>query len=76
MAGQDNQHWAERRRKRARSRWQVGLRVSRRDSDELGTVVEADGKVKVKWDGGSTSVFLHGQDVNVKRYRPPRKLPP
>lgn len=75
MPEKDSAHWHKLRRERARAKWRVGLRVSRRDSDELGTVVEADGKIKVKWDGGSTSYFLHGEDVNVKRYRPPRKPP-
>ena len=35
-----------------RSAWQVGQRVSRKNHDELGTVVEVNGQVKVRWDGG------------------------
>ena len=49
-------------------RWQVGTRVSRKDSDELGTIVEADDrtKIKIKWDGGQTSYFRRDQRANVK----------
>jgi hypothetical protein len=46
--------------------WQVGQRVSRKKSDELGTVVEADGEVKIKWDGGRTSYFRRGVPANVR----------
>ena len=38
-----------------------GQRVCRMTTDELGTVVEADGKIKVKWDGGRTSYFRRDQ---------------
>ena len=34
--------------------WRAGQRVSRKDTEELGTIVEANGKIKVKWDGGRT----------------------
>jgi hypothetical protein len=37
--------------------WRVGQRVSRNDSQELGTIVEADGEIKVKWDDGRTSYY-------------------
>jgi hypothetical protein len=37
--------------------WQIGRRLSRNDTNEQGTVVEADRSIKVKWDGGSTSYF-------------------
>lgn len=49
-----------------RTTWPVGLRVSRKDTTELGTVVERNGGVKVKWDGGRTSVFRRGQEANVQ----------
>lgn len=44
----------------------TGQRVSRIDSEELGTVVEADGEIKVKWDSGRTSYFHRGERVNVR----------
>ena len=46
--------------------WSVGLRVSRKDSGESGTVVEADGRIKVLWDGGATSYFRHDRKANVQ----------
>lgn len=45
---------------------QVGQRVSRRDSDELGNVVSTTGHVKVKWDCGATSYFRWGKHANVR----------
>lgn len=50
----------------ARSTWPVGLRVSRKNSGEHGTVVECDGQIKVKWDSGQTSYFRHGAQANVE----------
>jgi CRP-like cAMP-binding protein len=35
-------------------------------ADELGTVVEADGEIKVKWDSGSTSYFRR-HDLPMRR---------
>lgn len=49
-----------------RTTWPVGLRVSRKDTDERGTVVECDGGIKVKWDSGQTSYFRHGKQANVE----------
>jgi hypothetical protein len=49
-----------------RSEWRVGQRVSRKDSVELGSVTEVNGKIKVKWDSGRTSVFNHGDKANVE----------
>jgi hypothetical protein len=50
-----------------RNDWKVGQRVARRDSDELGTIVEMDrGVVKVKWDRGQTSYYQPGEPGNVK----------
>jgi hypothetical protein len=51
----------------SRTTWRVGERVSRKNSDELGTVVKIDGKIKVRWDAGQTSYFRHGQQANVQQ---------
>jgi hypothetical protein len=48
----------------------MGERVSRTDTEELGTVVGANGKIKVKWDGGKTSYFRRDQRANVRRQEP------
>jgi hypothetical protein len=50
-----------------RSNWLAGLRVTRKDSEELGTVVKVNGNIKVKWDSGQTSYFQHGEPSNVRR---------
>jgi hypothetical protein len=50
----------------------AGQRVGRQGSDEQGTVVEADGSVKVKWDGGRTSYFRRDRAANVKLLKPTR----
>jgi hypothetical protein len=49
-----------------RSRWLTGQRVLRKSTDELGTVVETNGSIKVKWDSGRTSYFRHGEPGNVE----------
>jgi hypothetical protein len=49
-----------------RIKWRVGQRVSRKDTEELGTVIQIDGAIKVKWDGGRTSNFRHGKSANTK----------
>jgi hypothetical protein len=49
-----------------RATWLVGQRVSRTDTDELGTVVKINGSIKVKWDGGRTSYFRHGTKANIQ----------
>ena len=46
--------------------WRVGRRVTRKNSDELGTIVEANGDVKVKWDDGKTSYYRRGVPANVQ----------
>jgi hypothetical protein len=46
--------------------WRVGQRVSRKESNGLGTIVEADGYVKVKWDDGKTSYYRRGVPANVQ----------
>ncbi|QOZ25120.1 hypothetical protein [Bradyrhizobium sp. CCBAU 51753] len=49
-----------------RSAWHIGQRVSRKNCDELGTVVENNGQIKVKWDSGQTSYFSHNDRANVE----------
>jgi hypothetical protein len=49
-----------------RTTWQIGQRVARKDTDELGTVTEKDPHIKVKWDGGRTSYFRYRQEANVQ----------
>jgi len=39
--------------------------VSRQKADVQGTITEADGDVKVKWDGGRTSYFGPYDQANV-----------
>jgi hypothetical protein len=56
-----------------RIHWSVGQRVARKDSNELGTVVQTDGKIKVKWDDGRTSYFIHGKRANVRIPGPPQR---
>ncbi len=46
--------------------WYVGQRVAREGSDEQGTVIETMPRLKVKWDGGSTSYFNRDKPGNVK----------
>jgi hypothetical protein len=50
--------------------WRAGQRVSRKDTEELGTIVEANGKIKVKWDGGRTSYFRRRLPANVRLKEP------
>ena len=45
---------------------QAGERVMRKTDVEGGTVVEANGLVKVKWDKGSTSCYRRGDRGNVQ----------
>ena len=50
-----------------RTDWQAGQRVVRKDSDELGTVVEIEkGQIKVLWEGGRTSYFRQGDESNLE----------
>jgi len=46
-------------------RWRVGSRVARKDGPILGTIVDAGGRIKVKWDGGETSYFRRDRHANV-----------
>ena len=49
-----------------RAAWRVGQRVSRKNTQELGTVIANNGSIKVRWDAGRTSYFRHGEAANVK----------
>jgi hypothetical protein len=50
-----------------RGNWKVGQGVSRKNSDELGVVVDVDhGVVKVKWHRGRTSYCHPDMPANVK----------
>ena len=42
------------------------MRVRRMTSAALGTIVEVDGRIKIKWDSGRTSYFKRGARSNVK----------
>ena len=63
-------HWGMTQNKDAveaeRRQWQAGRRVSRKDTGELGIIVEANGKIKVRWDGGRTSYFRRNMPGNVR----------
>ena len=47
------------------STFRKGQRVCRKDSQEQGTVVEANGHIKVKWDSGATSYLKRSKPGNV-----------
>ncbi len=51
----------------SKTAWLPGQRVSRTDTDDLGTVIESDGDIKVKWDNGQTSYFERHMPSNLKR---------
>ena len=60
---------------KSRAAWPIGQRVSRKDTHELGTVIENNGSIKVKWDAGPTSYFRHGEAANIKlKIVPSRKV--
>ena len=49
--------------------WRAGRRVSRsdkRDNEELGTIVTANGKIKVRWDSGRTSYYYRNVPANLR----------
>lgn len=50
-----------------RSDWQIGQQVVRDDGSETGTVIDANGSIKVLWENGQTSYFRHGRQGNVKK---------
>ena len=45
---------------------QVGQRVARDDSGEMGTIVEADSEFKVKWDSGRTSYHRRKRPAKIQ----------
>lgn len=45
---------------------QVGQRVSREDSGEMGTIVEVNGEIKVKWDSGRTSYYRRKKPAKIE----------
>ena len=53
---------------RQAAKLRTGQRVIRKDSEEQGTVTEADGKVK--WDSGRTSYFERDKVANVRPTEP------
>lgn len=46
--------------------WRVGVRVARVDSNEGGTIMEADGAIKVRWDSGRTSYYRRKVPANIR----------
>ena len=55
--------------------WRMGRRVSRsdkQDNQELGTVVAANGKIKVLWDSGRTSYYYRKVPANLQLEAPPQ----
>ena len=45
--------------------WKVGRRVSRTDTEAIGTIVAiVFGQIKVKWDSGRTSYYEMGEHTN------------
>lgn len=46
--------------------WHVGARVARGSPDVDGTIVEATGLIKVKWDNGRTSYYRTGTPSAVR----------
>jgi hypothetical protein len=49
-----------------RLHWRVGRRVCRMDTNEQGTIAEADGRIKVQWDQGGTSYYDRRVPSNVQ----------
>ena len=59
-----------------RHTWPIGLRVFRKDKPhELGTVIDNDGAIKVKWDSGKTSYYRHDREANIE-LEPVKELGP
>jgi len=46
--------------------WHAGVRVTRVGSEESGTIVEADGAIKVRWDSGRTSYYRRKVPANIR----------
>jgi hypothetical protein len=55
------------------SHLRVGAKVARRHKDELGTVIEMTGYLKVKWDDGKTSYYRPRSGYNIRLRPPPAK---
>ena len=49
-----------------RATWRVGARVIRSDTEKFGTIVEADGEIKVKWDDGRTSYYRRDAPTGIR----------
>ena len=60
--------------------WPVGLRVSREDANERGTIVKNDPEIEVKWDDGKTSHYGDADELKVQlaqvEPQPPKVAPP
>jgi hypothetical protein len=48
------------------TKWYVGQRVTRVKPEKIGTVVEVDGRMKVKWDTGGTSYYSLDQSRTIR----------
>jgi hypothetical protein len=49
-----------------RINWRVGVRVTRDGGEDSGTIVEANGEIKVKWDSGRTSYYRRKVPANIR----------
>jgi hypothetical protein len=49
-----------------RDRWRVGVRVSRGDGSASGTIIEADGELKIRWDSGRTSYYRRKVPTDIR----------
>lgn len=55
--------------------WECGVRVSRTDKTdqhELGTIIGANGQIKVRWDSGQTSYYHRSKLTNLSLAKPPQ----
>jgi hypothetical protein len=51
-------------------KWHVGQRVWRTKPRTTGTVVEVNGRMKVKWDTGAVSYYSLHQSRHINRVKP------
>ncbi len=49
-----------------RTIWHVGVRITRNCGKDAGTIVAANGEVKVKWDSGRTSYYRRKNLANIE----------
>jgi hypothetical protein len=49
-----------------RGMWRAGVRVIRNDTERSGTIVKADGEIKVKWDDGRTSYYRRTVPTDIR----------